>query len=367
MVRHDGSSTGGRSVKSLLAVASQETGNDDVEGLVRAAARLTRDLNVARPLVFWSDLLVTVTVGYFALATAMTAHSGWLVMAGGLVAVLALYRAESFIHEITHLKPGSVAGFHTAWNLLVGVPMLTPSFLYEGVHNLHHAHGRYGTAEDPEYLRLSGVSEFRLAALVAAGALAPFALFVRFFMIAPLSIASGSLRRLVVERCSALAINPSFRRKKPVGRLRRTWNWFESAAAVWALGLVLGYLSGFITGRIIATYFLILCGVAVVNQVRTLASHVWESDGRPLSVTAQFIDTVNVPPPSPLAALWAPVGLRYHALHHLLPGIPYHALGEAHRRLMASATTTSMYRMSNRTGLIMVLRRLAGHASRRSQ
>ncbi len=45
-----------------------------------------------------------------------------------------------------------------------------------------------------------------------------------------------------------------------------------------------------------------------------------ENDGEVMSVTEQYLDSVNVPPPGLLPALWAPVGLRYHALHHLLPG-----------------------------------------------
>ena len=73
-----------------------------------------------------------------------------------------------------------------------------------------------------------------------------------------------------------------------------------------------------------------------LNQVRTLVAHLWENDGEPMSVTAQYLDSVNVPPPATLPALWAPVGLRYHALHHLLPGVPYHNLGEAHRRISAA-------------------------------
>ena len=89
-----------------------------------------------------------------ALFAAMAA-SGWLALVAGLVAMLALYRAGSFIHELTHIKQGAVRGFQPAWNLLVGIPLLIPSFMYEGVHNQHHAKTYYGTANDPEYLPLA--------------------------------------------------------------------------------------------------------------------------------------------------------------------------------------------------------------------
>ncbi len=76
--------------------------------------------------------------------------------------------------------------------------------------------------------------------------------------------------------------------------------------------------------------------VAVVNQLRTLVAHLWENDGDAMTVTGQFLDSVNVPPPGLIAEVWAPVGLRYHALHHLPPSMPYHSYAEAHRRLVAA-------------------------------
>ena len=78
-----------------------------------------------------------------------------------------------------------------------------------------------------------------------------------------------------------------------------------------------------------------------------------------MTVTAQFLDSVNVPPPCTLPYFWAPVGLRYHALHHLLPGLPYHALGTAHKRLCAELESGSVYHSSSHRGLTPLVRRLA--------
>ena len=78
-----------------------------------------------------------------------------------------------------------------------------------------------------------------------------------------------------------------------------------------------------------------------------------------MSVTAQYLDSVNVPPPGLLPALWAPVGLRYHALHHLLPGVPYHNLGEAHRRLKRELGPDSIYFAANHRHLSLLIARLA--------
>jgi fatty acid desaturase len=78
-----------------------------------------------------------------------------------------------------------------------------------------------------------------------------------------------------------------------------------------------------------------------------------------MTVTAQFLDSVNVPPPGPLAELWAPVGLRYHALHHLLPSLPYHSLPEAHRRLAVQLGQGSTYAKANYAGLLPLVGYLA--------
>ena len=127
----------------------------DDKDMLRAAVEQSRDLMAAKPAIYWPDMLLSAGIGYAALAGTILAPNLWLAVLSGWLAVLGLYRALLFIHELSHIHKTALPGFRAVWNLLVGIPLLTPSFMYEGVHPLHHARTRYGTVEDPEYLPLA--------------------------------------------------------------------------------------------------------------------------------------------------------------------------------------------------------------------
>ena len=329
---------------------------DDI-AMLRTAAELTRDINVARPAVYWGDFLGSAVLGYAGLAGAILL-SGLVAIASALVAILALYRAGSFIHELTHVRHRELPWFRFGWNAVVGVPLLVPSFMYEGVHNLHHNRTRYGPAEDPEYLPLALMKPWTLPLFVVTAALAPVALLLRYAVLTPLSLVIPPLRTIVIERFSGLQINPKFRRRPPEGELKRQWFWQETGASLWSITLMALVATQIIPLRAFGIYIAIVSGTMLLNQVRTLVAHLWENEGEPMTVTAQYLDSVNVPPPATLPALWAPVGLRYHALHHLLPSLPYHSLGEAHRRLTKALAPDSPYHRGSYSGLPHLVARL---------
>jgi fatty acid desaturase len=312
--------------------------------LARQANAIAGDLTRPNPWIYWTDLAATALVLYLSLFLATTLRSPAASVLAAAIAVLALYRAISFIHELTHLRPGAVPGFHLAWNALIGVPFLTPSLMYEGVHMLHHAKDRYGTGEDPEYRPLARLPARQLAVFLGVAFLAPLGVFLRFAVITPLSLLIPALRSLTTGRLSAMTINPAFVRRDLDRARTPAWLGQEIACWLWSWVFTALTVTRVVPGRVPLIVAAVYAVMAAINQLRTAVAHAWESEGERMSFRDQFLDTVNVPPPALLPMLWAPVGLRYHALHHLMPRLPYHNLAAAHRRLVANLPPDSDYR-----------------------
>lgn len=337
----------------------------DDKAMLRAARDLTKDIAEARAAIYWPDMIGSAIVGYGALAAAILIENATLAVVLGIVSALTLYRALLFIHEISHLHRDALPGFRTGWNLLVGIPLLTPSFMYEGVHTLHHKRTQYGTVEDPEYLPLALMKPWSLPLFVLIALLAPIALLFRFAVLVPLGAAIPAIRQLTWQRFSALSINPEFRRRPAEGNLKRRVFWQELGGFLWSW-LLVGSIFAF-GWRPLLIVLAVVSVTATLNQLRTLVAHLWENEGEAMTVTAQFLDSVNVPPPGMIAEIWAPVGLRYHALHHLMPSMPYHSLPEAHRRLVRELGDGSTYHGANHAGMGVLVARIARSTMGRSR
>ena len=327
-------------------------------------ARLRRELDeffAPDPRIYWSDFLATTALFYLCFVVAVLLPwrqpAKYFALA---VATLALYRAVIFIHELAHQPQSRMPAFRFVWNLLCGIPLLIPSFVYSS-HGDHHFRS-YGTGRDGEYRRWGtgtrrGILVFPLFSFVAP----PFFV-LRFLFATPLCWFSRSFRRWVDTRASSLVINLAYVRVPPTAEERQAWRRQELAALLYLLAVSAGLFGGIIPVSLLWQLYLVIAGVLFVNSFRLLTAHHYRSLGEPMSTTGQLLDSLNYPRRSVLIPLWAPVGLRYHALHHLFPSMPYHNLRGAHERIMGLLPADSPYAQAEGQGLIANLALLWRHA-----
>ena len=321
-----------------------------------AAWPLVKDLHQPRPAIFWSDLLLSSAVGWTGFAAAIGAEPFSAVMWIGIfAAACGFYRGLCFVHEISHMRRSLLRGFETVWNALLGVPLLMPSFVYVGMHASHHHVSTYGTAQDPEYLPFA--RSHRTTVLFAAhSVLIPLALLFRFLILAPAGLVMPRFHTWVVVHASSLSMNPLYRREDSPALSASIRRWESAILAAWlAAGTVAWQYH--LLWKALGTWYAISLCAAFVNVLRTLGAHRYESSGDPLDRAGQLLDSIDTPG-AVWTELWAPVGLRYHALHHYFPGIPYHNLGLAYRRLVSGPAAEAGYRHLTSPSLPTSLQRL---------
>ncbi|GFE69557.1 DesA-family fatty acid desaturase [Chroococcus sp. FPU101] len=300
-----------------------------------------KDLLTPQKAIFWSDLLLSASVGWMAFIIAyLVTPLSWQQGIAVIIAAIAFYRALVFIHELTHLKENAIPKFKLCWNLLVGIPLLLPSFTYTGVHADHHRLSTYGTEQDPEYRPFAG-KKGEILFFVAHSFLLPGLLTLRFLVLAPIGLFIPSLHHLLERHASSLSMNLAYCRK--VNDVERSEIKITEIIllSIWSIPISLAAL-GILSWRIFVIWYVMMALIMCTNTLRTLGAHRYGSDGTSMNLEQQLQDSVDTPGEF-WTVLWAPVGLRYHALHHYFPSMPYHNLPVAYQRLSQnfSPQTTS--------------------------
>jgi fatty acid desaturase len=338
---------------------------DEVPFSLAQARGIVRDLFTPREWIYWADFLAAIASGYACFALTRGLFDArfeplWLRL---LLVLLAFslqcacyYRAVMLVHEIVHLPQRRFRSFRFAWNLLCGIPCLIPSFTY-AAHLDHHRREDYGTQRDGEYLPLARLSPLWSAIyLTQCLWAAPLAL-VRFGLLTPLTWFSTSLRRLVHERASSLVMDPRYRRAQPTPAELAAIRWQELGCFlfVWGCATVPTLVFGRPLVVMVLHIYLTSVVLILMNSLRTLASHRYAGAEHDDTFEAQMLDSITLDSDSPLAILLYPVGLRYHATHHLFPALPYHNIRAAHRRLMEQLPADSPYRRTVERSLIKIV------------
>lgn len=314
----------------------------DVKFPLGRARALVGDLFEPKPWIYWTDFLLSVSVGYACAGVYLTAPAfSPQQLICFVIAGVMLYRVGSYMHEIVHFRRDQMRTFRIVWNIVAGIPMLTPAFLYES-HLAHHNTHHYGTGNDGEYLPL-GVGRLRnVAFFLMQIALLPLFVVSRFLFLTPLSFVSPAWRTWVLRRASSYVINFAHVREISENAPRRAWAAIDIACSLRAWLMIVAVFAGLTDWTRLPMLYSIAIMTLGLNHIRTLVAHRYLSDGEKMSHLDQLSDSVNIEGGWLTEAVF-PLGLRYHALHHLYPSLPYHNLYAAHRRLMNSLPEDSPY------------------------
>jgi fatty acid desaturase len=314
----------------------------DREALVNVKQQL-QAWSKPRPWIYWTDVLLSAAVGWTAFVGLLWVDTLGLRAICFAVAVIALYRAMCFTHELAHRDERELPGLRVVWHLLAGMPFGVPSFMYRDIHRLHHSQRTYGTPEDPEYLNFGHTGSLKdIALLIALPWMFPLSCAVRFLITAPASLCSRRYRKYVMRKASCFGIRLDFTREIPDGKQLAYWRWEEASTSVFMWLVVAALIAQWLPLQLVLWWSLLSASMMSLNSLRIFAgTHGYTSNGEAMSYEAQTLETTNLVHWRWLSVLVGPVGLSLHATHHLYPSLPYHALGQAHRLLMAEARTNA--------------------------
>ena len=331
------------------------------------ARSLIEGLGKPKPWIYWTDFLVSITTGHVAffliLGLPRSFPGSGLAVMGSVIAycitIIAYMRSVMFIHELVHLPQEGFGVFRVTWNLLCGIPLFIPSFLYDP-HVDHHRRKHYGTNHDGEYLALSHHGRWMIVGFILQALLIPFLGFFRFAVLSPVCWVIPGARAFVHRHASTMLVDPFYERADAGKRLMRRVTLQETLVFLWCMVFATRWY--FRTGELFnplwGVAYLVGIGLLIVNEFRTLGAHRWTNEGGEMSFEEQMLDSVNYPHSPWISELWGPVGTRYHGLHHLFPRLPYHDLGTAHRRLIAGLPADSPYHQTIAPSLTHEIRAL---------
>lgn len=333
------------------------------------ARAIAKRFSRPKPHVYWIDFSISIGIAWIAFFIAVTATAfSPIQIIAVIVASLAHYRAVIFTHELAHLKRGTFTKFRAVWNVLSGIPMMVPSFSYTGVHIDHHRPGIYGFKEDGEYVPFATGQPLRIIRYLLLIFVLPLLMAARFVVLVPLSYMIPPLRRLIWRHLSSLAIDLNYKRPPPAKQDDDSWPIQEFGAFVLGASVIALVVLNILPIAVIAVWYAVAVLIFLLNSLRTLAAHAYRNPGDQLmSRSDEFLDSVNVPGIPFISMLWAPVGLRFHATHHLFPSLPYHELEKAHNALVAELPDNSIYLSTSRKSLLHALVRLWNEAQAAEQ
>lgn len=250
-----------------------------------------------------------------------------------LISMFSFYRGLSLNHEVSHLDR-VMPKFKHVFNFLFGYWHRYPAYTIK-THFYHHSVKTFGSEGDPEYERWTDRKKIFLFRPIVLSFLFPFVLTFRFGIF-PL-VYPFLKRELLIsihKKFSSFVMNYKFMRPFREDDFRQMLMQDFSTAICFLI-----IVSTTMYFHVAKLYFTLWVSqvvlMSLMNTYRTLVAHryqVHKITGHYSNKEMQVIDSVVIEG-TIFNELWAPLGLRFHSTHHMLPSIPYYNLNKAHQRL----------------------------------
>ncbi|MDR3501698.1 MAG: fatty acid desaturase [Legionella sp.] len=321
-----------------MAIEIKEKIFDEMSEYYRSHMQHLKKINKT---IYWLDLFLTALFAWTLFVLACQTKNMFLSIVFLGMSSIFFYRGLSFVHEVTHHAP-HIKGYRVAWNLLFGMAFLYPSYVYEN-HLLHHRMDHYGSSKDAEYFiinkKLSGLFRF----LFWGQFVMPAKLIIRS-LIFPLVFISEKFSNFYEMHLCGFYLNPEYEKKPLSKRIKKNLYKEDLRCTLFAymiLGLIFAHQ---LPAYIILYWYSAAFILSFINSIRVVVCTHNYNYLSPRDRAEQIIDTFTLDKGLILPGLIAPIGLRYHALHHLFPGIPYHSLGKAHRMVCEAFPNNTAYK-----------------------
>jgi len=348
----------GDTARADARLGDAEPGDAWIHDVRQAVRDGGTDLFRPSPVRYWVDFLVSLSSAYLAASVYLLSPLGsWQQLVAFPIAAFWLYRMGSLVHEVCHLGENEMPLFKAAWNVLGGVIILMPSPFFTRHHRDHHSQRYYGTPQDPEYAAnmVQGGSLASVLAYTLKIMAMPILVFLRFLLV-PLTFITPGVREWTLRHASALTFNRSYERRLTAAD-RRAILAAEIPCFLRALLIPLLVILGLNPWTRIPLLYALAVATVALNHMRFLADHHCEGDGSHSDMASHITDSCNFTTNDPLTLLFFPFSIRYHALHHLFPSMPYHNLKRAHDHLVRTLPSDSPYHALDRPSWWSVARR----------
>lgn len=224
-----------------------QTQGSQSELSLRGCRDLIGDLHRPRVWIYWTDFLSTYVAGAYCFTQVYGGpiyqrHQGFKgdfqQIFFFFASCLLFYRAGMFIHEVVHQRTsGRLKWFRFVWNLLCGIPFLTPSFVYYP-HMDHHRRQHFGTDRDGEYMPLEHRRIWHTLFYLSWCLVIPPLAVIRFLVLTPLAWCIPGFRAYVHQRASSMVMDPTYIRPLPTKPTLRIIRLQEFACFLWCLVIV---------------------------------------------------------------------------------------------------------------------------------